>query len=316
MAASRRKVGLLIAGALAAGAAAPAEICADDGVARDASAAVLQARIVGAARAGDLDEVVRLVGRQRRDEILAGLAGPRTLAIATAGALGADGAPWALGALEVLSRSPDRRRARAAATAARAVAARLTAEAAAAEDLDGDALAAWSTRWLRAAARERAWIDVRVDSLEVAVALGQVARELGATSPGASSAALLRDADPAMRRAALELLSAPLPAEARAALSAELTRAGDPELARAIAAALCVDVEAAPAATLAALGAPGIARVQELARDGGRAAGDVELARCLQADGAAASRAALRELVRRAPSSWRRALGAVTRKAR
>jgi hypothetical protein len=326
----------------AAPASPPAAAAATGG---DASAAA-----VTSFRRGDLDETARLFQRAGREVMsAAALGADRTAALAALWTMQVRGEPWAFSVLAQLAASSDRRRAIAAAAVAASLAARLTLETAEAEDLGGEELLAWQADYLAIASRGDGWIDVRTDCLEVAALLGRVALALGvtqaapaavppptpaapnapapaaparpaaATSPGdAALLAALADPDPAMRRAALDLFSSPIPPPIRAELARLTAAEAEPAVARAAAAALCAELAGQIAGdVLGALGREGMSRVRELARATTVAeAADVDLARCLAADARPESRAALRALVSASRGPIRRALSSVERDAR
>lgn len=302
------------------------------------------AAAVSSFRRGDLDETARRFHRAGRDAVLVAVRGAdRTAALAALWTMQERAEPWPLAVLAELAASSDRRRARAAAAVAATLAARLSVEAAEAEDLDGEELLSWQADYLAIAGRADGWIDVRTDCLEVAALLGRVALVLGvapaaptavppsppspaaparppaATSPGdAALLAALADPDPAMRRAAVDLFASPIPPPIRAELARLAAAEADPVVARAAAAALCAELAGQIAGdVLGALGREGMNRVRELARATTDAqAADVDLARCLAADARPESRAALRELVSASRGAIRRAMTSVERGAR
>jgi hypothetical protein len=276
-------------------------------------------------RRGDLDETTRLLQRAGRDAAATALAGSRTSALAAMWAVQERGEPWPLPPLAAAAGSSDRRRALAATQAALAIATRLGMESAEAEDLDGETLTGWQADWLAVARRTDTWIDVRSDSVEVAVLLGRLAAALepAAAKPGedalsAALLALLADEDPAMRRAALELLGTPLARPVREEVARLIVSEAEPAVARAAAAALCSELGGQVAGdVMGALGTEGMSRIRELAKATTAAvASDVELARCLAADGRPESRAAMRELMQAAQGPLRKALSSVERGAR
>jgi hypothetical protein len=280
---------------------------------------------VAAFRRGDLDETTRLLQRAGRDVVLAALGASRTAALAAMWAVQERGEPWPLPQLAAAAGSADRRRALAATAAALTLATRLQLESAEAEDLDGETLTGWQADWLAVARRADTWIDVRSDSLEVAVLIGHIAAALepAAARPGqdalsAALLALLADEDPAMRRSALELLGTPLPRPTREEVARLIVAEAEPAVARAAAAALCAELGGQVAGdVMGALGTEGMARLRELARATTVAiAADVELARCLAADERPESRAALRALMQAAPAPLRKAMASVERGAR
>lgn len=262
-------------------------------------------------------------GRRALLQALAGV--DRTAALAAMLTLQTRAEPWPLEALATLVASADRRRALGALAAARAIAARLGAtgpSGAEADDLDAEALRAAQQRYLTVARAGALWIDVRADALEIGAQLGRAAQELGAPTAADDTEAalreLVRDPDPALRRAAYELWPTPLAAAARAELVRRLGAEPEPAVAAAAGAAVCGELaggdERLAAETLAALGEAGLARVRALARGADApGAAEVALARCLRADAARESAAALRSLVAAAAGPVRRALVSVER---
>lgn len=314
----------------AAGAGAAAEPEAAPGMETATGPEAAVAAAVSAFGRGDLDETARRFHQAGRDRVSAALSGDRTsgsrtAALAATWAVRERGEPWPLPRLLAAAERSDRRRALAASDAALAIATGLGLERAEAEDLDAGTLAAWQADWLALARRADTWIEVRSDSLEVAVLVGRIA---SAMEPEAAAAvdeartsallAMLADADPAMRRSALELLGTPLPRPVRDELARLIVAEAEPLVARAAAAALCGELGGQVAGdVLGALGDEGLSRVRELAKATTTAvASDVELARCLAADRRPASRAALRALSQAAPAPLRKAFASVEREAR
>lgn len=189
-----------------------------------------------------------------------------------------------LPALARAASRPDRRTAIPAARAARAIARALRGHArpagAAAElpdDLAPDDVAGWREAWAELAARADLWIELRVLALDTAAAL-----DPGGT--GAPLAAALADPDPAYRRAAIALVPMPVPPAMRGALAAAVAGDPDPGAALDAAAALCADLVAdPPGPILAALAAPGLARIRALTAGGGPGVARRAARRCLTA---------------------------------
>lgn len=317
-------LGAAVRSAAGAGSAQGTDVAAGPGLEAAAAAAV------SAFERGDLDETARRFHQAGRDGISAALSGSRTsgsrtAALAAMWAVRERGEPWPLPQLLAAAARSDRRRALAASDTALAIATRLGLESAEAEDLDAGTLAAWQADWLALARRTDTWIEVRSDALEVAVLVGRIASAMepaaaAAVDEARSSAllAMLADADPAMRRSALELLGTPLPRPVRDELARLIVAEAEPLVARAAAAALCGELGAQVAGdVLGALGDEGLSRVRELAKATTTAvASDVELARCLAADRRPESRAALRALSQAAPAPLRKAFASVEREAR
>jgi hypothetical protein len=277
--------------------------------------AVAAPSLRAAAERGDVDEVARqgvLAGPAVVERLLASPDRIDVLAAIVAAPEVTDAASLLL-PLATVAGGRDRRTAVPAARAARAIARALARRAAPdpSDDVADDDHAAWQEAWHALARRDDRWIEVRLAALEVTVALAE-ARHL---EPGLD--ADLADPDPALRRAAVELIAAPTPPALRPTL-ARLVR-DDPEarVGLAAAAVLCGDLVADPApAILDALGAPGLARIRALLADGDlRAIGAIgaigairDAARCLAADPAAASQQALAALRKRATGPLRDAL--------
>ena len=244
---------------------------------------------------GAADELVRAGQRlpaARLADVLGG--SDRELVLAATGAApSAPDAIWLLVPLGELAASPDRPLAAAAARSAARIAGQLDAD----ELLDRDVPPDW-TRARVAEYRARAadagrWTDVRVSCLEVAAHLH---RSLRAAGEAYDLAALLGDAEPEVRRAAVELAMGPLgPREVE--LVAARASSDDDEAVRAAAVqSLCEGLAFGDASrpVLDALGARGLGRLRALVADDdqpevARAAASL----CLAADGSPASRAAL-----------------------
>jgi hypothetical protein len=211
----------------------------------------------------------------------------------------------------------DRARAVDATRAALAIVESLDGDAAVEGELPDDVLAGLGTRWLGLARRADRWPDVRVSALEIAARIARArAATAAAPSLGYDLAELLADPDPAVRRAAAELVPQPASADQRAALVTVIVGDAEPEVVVAAAQALCGDVaHDDPAPILAALGAAGLDRLRAVLSAPGAGAlpsgAVVDAARCLRADGSGASRAALAALAGRAPPAVKAALGRV-----
>ena len=188
-------------------------------------------------------------------------------------------------------------------------------------ELDDDELARAIDAWRAVAGRADRWADVRVAALEIVVALVAVRRELAAGPVTADDlTAFTGDADPEVRRAAIELTPVPAPVGARAGLVGRLV--GDPVVAVRLAAAqaLCADLPRDAAAVLTALGDDGRAAVRALVAPAATdtalvvappGAAAIDAARCLAADDDPASRQALEALRHRLPRGLRATLAAV-----
>jgi hypothetical protein len=214
--------------------------------------------------------------------------------------------------LATVAGSWDRSRAAPAARAAARIARQLGPDDAIRGDLPDDALAVRANAWLALARRRDRWADVRVHALEVAARLADARRATSDDAgPGFDLAGFLADPDPEVRRAACELTPVPVPPDQHAALATALAEDTEPAVAIAAAQALCGDLadRRDPRPILDALGNRGIARLRGLLTEA--PLGDVpapalvDAARCLRADAAPESLAALRALVARAPATAR-----------
>jgi len=274
--------------------------------------------LVAAYDRGDLDEVARQADRLGAAGLATELAGDR----ADAAIAAAPSAPDAYELLPDLARVAagwDRTRAAPAARAAARIADAL--DDAGERDLPDDPLAAAQRDWAALAARADRWTDVRVHALEVAAHVAR-ARHAGA---GYDVAAMLADPDPELRRAAAELVPAPVPDDLRAPLAAAVAGDADPVAALAAAQALCGDLASdPPAPVLAALksaaapSAPsGLVRLRTLAStppESAPAPALLDAARCLAADDDPASAQALRALAAKGPRQIRAAVGKLVHK--
>lgn len=175
----------------------------------------------------------------------------------------AEAAPDAWGLLEPLAALAggwDRAAAGPAARAAARIARSLDGDAAILGDAPDERLATIGAAWQALAERTDRWSDVRVHALEVATHVNR-ARAATAADVVDETAPLLAatsDADPQLRRAALELLPVPAPATLRAALVTRISTDADAGVKLAAAQALCAAVPEDAAAVLAALGEPGL----------------------------------------------------------
>lgn len=252
----------------------------------------------------------------------AGAPGDRAAHLAAALAAPAAEDAWALLApLAVHAAGPDRVLAVAAAASAADIGARLHRawrSVYEAQDIDPASLAAARERWRELAADHGRWIDVRVLSLETSVHIGRVLRAatwsaLAGPAPGAAEldaelAAAARDPEPALRRAAFELMALPLADELGALAGAAVRGDADARVALAAAQALCggIRMGADPASALAALDVPGRARLSVLlARPALPPAARIDAARCLAAAGDPDSRRAISALRASLPADLR-----------
>ncbi len=230
----------------------------------------------------------------------------RVAAIAAARALPDASDGWStLSTLAVVARRPDRPLAVAAARAAAAIADDLDPRAIEFRDIPDDILLRALAAWRAVGADPIAWPDVRVDALTVGARLAAA----GIGEPGQLGFSInrLTDDEPAVRRAALELLpfSTRMP---RAQVAERLRTEPDPEIALVAAQVLCSDLEFGddPAPILSALGDAGLTRLRELVAEPTRSPiALLAAARCLAADDSADSRTALRQLAERGPRQIR-----------
>ena len=248
---------------------------------------------------GDIDEAGRQGALAGPAIVETALASPdratRLAAIAAAPAV--EDRAELLAALATVAAGPDRRTAIPAAAAARTIARELARKGQVAEppdDLAPEDLTGWRATWAKLAADRERWIELRVLALDTATALA-------VDGAGLPLETTLDDPDPALRRAALADLPTPVPAAARARLVKAIVSDADPLVASAAGSVLCADLASDPAPpVLEALGEPGLARLRTLVSEtaiGKPALRD--LARCLAADPAPASGAALRVIKNR-----------------
>ena len=239
---------------------------------------------------GDFDEASRqgaLAGAALVEQALASPDRPTQLGGIAAAPM-VDGRPELLDALARIAGGPDRRTAIPAALAARTIARELAHkeldDALALEDLAG-----WRMTFAALAANRERWIDLRVLALDTASALAT-------DGSGLPLETALGDPDPALRRAAILDLAVPVPAGLRDRLAKAIVSDVDPAVALSAGQVLCADLVADPAApVLTALGEPGLARLRTaVAAEDAPVVALREIARCLGADKAPASSAALR----------------------
>ncbi len=246
------------------------------------------------ARAGAAGLAPLLGGGARRQRVAACRAAPS--------------APDAWALMEPLARvagGADRALAVEAARAAGTIAASLDRDALLAADAPDDEVRAALGAWRNIGADGHRWPDVRVHALEIG---RDLAAALGPDAPADvpfDAAARIADAEPEVRRAALELLPARDPP---LALAASALADPDPSVAVAAAQAMCAGLalgdDAAP--VVAAIGATGLERMRALVVDATLSApARLDTARCLVADGAKDSIAAARRFAATAPRSIR-----------
>jgi hypothetical protein len=311
---NRLVVAALVAG-LVSGASA-ARLAADPHGAVTAFERELGARLARAVQAGHRSELARLGSRAGARGLRAILIEPTHQASGRAARLAAVlAAPAAEDAWDLLAplaapaAGPDRLLAASASSSAALIATRLHRDWHAiydAKDIAPATLATARQSWLDLAADPGRWVDVRVLALETGVSLDRAlllsAGGAGSDAPRGSARALVdvlagfaADNEPALRRAAFELMDAPLEPALRA-LAGRAVGDPDPEVALAAAQALCsgLDLGAEPAPILAALDEPARARLRALIAVAAHPpAARIDAARCLAAAGDAQSRRAL-----------------------
>jgi hypothetical protein len=279
------------------------------------------ARLADALGSGTPDDVIAVAQHAGPEELAAAVVGPDAVA-ARAAAFAAPAVQDGWSMLDELARAAggwDRGRAVDATRAGLAIARGLDGDAAITADLADDVLAELAASWHELARRADRWADVRVGALEIAARLTRARRATADDDPGLGYdlAAMLADGDPAVRRAAAELVPQPSPPITRSVLGAAVAADADPAVVVAAAQAVCADLGAGDpeAPILGALGAAGIERLREVLGAPGVEAlppgALVDAARCLAADGTPPSRAALHALTARAPRSARAALARI-----
>ncbi|HEU0036762.1 MAG TPA: hypothetical protein VFQ53_39395 [Kofleriaceae bacterium] len=210
---------------------------------------------------GDIDEAARqgaLAGPVTIERALASPDRPARLAAIAAAPVST--APTEL--LDALARTaadPDRRVALPAARAARTIARDLDIRRRdLPDDLAPDDLVTWRTAWAELARDADRAIELRVIALDVAAALDPA-------GIGVDFATSLADPDPAIRRAAIELLPMPVPPALRTPLATTVAKDTDPSVALAAAQILCADLAVdPPKPVLDALGPAGLQRIRAL----------------------------------------------------
>jgi hypothetical protein len=246
---------------------------------------------------GDVDEAARqgaIAGPVAVEHALASPVRSTVLAGIAAAAIVADRAEL-LPALAAVAARGDRRVAIPASRAARSIA-RALADQPLPDDLAIADLDDWRSGWLALANDSDRFVEVRIAALDVAAALAR--GELGF-----DLAAVLGDGDPDVRLAAVELVPDPVPAAARMALAAAVAADHDDRVALAAGQASCAELaspDAPSAPALAAIGAAGLARLRALATaPTAPLAAARDVARCLAADTAPESAAAVTAIARR-----------------
>lgn len=202
--------------------------------------------------------------------------------------------------------------------AAAAIARTLDGDRAIADDIDDDQLAAIGARWLAIAAGVDRWPDVRVTALDIAARVARARKATADDDPGLGYdlAAALADPDPAVRRAAAELVPQPTASDWYAPLARAVINDADPAVVVAAAQALCADLAAGdpPTTILTAIGPAGLERLRAvLGKDVAAlpAGAVVDAARCLVADGSGPSKAAVAAAAAHAAREVRAALAKI-----
>jgi len=270
----------------------------------------------------DLDAVARMGARTPAARLETALASPDRIvqrAAARAAPHCADG--WVLLVpLARVARAPDRANAAEAARAAAAIARALDRDRVLREEIPDDQVRARLEAWRAVGADAALWPDVRVLALEIgaelATALGD---DASAGDVAYDLSARLVDPEPEVRRAALELL----PTEASAipvdTIADRLLHDDDTTVALVAGQVLCAGLAFGDDARrpLEAMGEPGLDRLRRLiALPAAAPAAALDAARCLAADAAPASRAALERLAARGPRAIRGRVRALLRKVR
>jgi len=283
-----------------------------------AASATAHADLGAAWRAGDVAGL-RRAGAADTGELAAALRGGDA-AVVLGAVVAAEAAPDAWELLMPLAEVAggwDRRTAAPAARAGARISRMLDGDAAILHDLPDDRLEAIGQAWEALARRADRWSDVRVHALEVAtrVARARAATADDAIDDAAGLLAAINDADPQVRRAALELMAVPVPVALHAPLAARVAGDDDLRVRLAAAQALCAALPADAPAVLAALGAPGLDALRTTLAEPGvaaepeAAAAVLDAARCLAADDDPRSRRELVRLRHAAPRPVRAAVG-------
>jgi hypothetical protein len=279
--------------------------------------AVARADLGAAYQAGDIAGL-RRAGASGEDVALALRSSDR--ATVQGAIVAAEAAPDAWTLLEPLAALAgdwDRAAAGPAARAAARIARALDGDAAILDDVADERLIVIGAAWQALAERGDRWSDVRVHALEVATRVNRARAataedDVDATAP---LVAAMADADPQVRRAALELVPVPAPATLRVALVTRISADADPGVKLAAAQALCAAVPDDAAAVLAALGDAGLVALRAAVTtppegaDAGAAL--LDAARCLAADRDPRSLRALVVLRQVAPRPVRAAVARV-----
>jgi hypothetical protein len=197
-----------------------------------------------------------------------------------------DAAWWLLTPLAQRAQSRDRRIASTAARSAALIAGELTRHQVIELEISVDLLHERLEAW-REVARDRGrWADVRVHAMVTAAEIhGALGRDAEQAPFDLESAAA--DPEPEVRRAAFELLPAPLPDDLIATVAAHVLD-DDPVVALSAAQAVCagIGLDANPKPLLAALGDAGLARIRALvAAPDAHTGAAVDARRCLAAAG-------------------------------
>jgi hypothetical protein len=171
--------------------------------------------------------------------------------------------------LAKLASGADRRTALPAARAALAIARELATRPDLPDDLAAEDVAIWRGSFAELARDRDRWIELRVIALDTAAALDR-------GGLGIELTVALADPDPAFRRAAIQLVPAPIPAAMQAPLAQAVAKDTDAAVALSAAAMLCAD------GAQAALDAPGLERIRSLVAQKGNPAQIRDAKRCLK----------------------------------
>lgn len=279
-----------------------------------AAAATPGERLLAALWAGDRLELARAgraLGALTLADEIASSERARVLA-AVAAAPHAENAWLLLGPLAALAEGPERRQAVAAARAAASIARALDTERALRLDVPSENLRESLGSWRELARDPGRWADVRVEALTAVRELGET---LGEDALAFDAGAHARDAEPEVRRAALELLPQPLSPEHQKLAAQRAREDPDPDVAAVALQALCGGIAAGDdeGAILDVLGQEGLRRLHTLLREPpgtAPAAALMDAALCAYAAGDSESRRALSRFRGRLDSELRDVLRA------
>jgi hypothetical protein len=221
-------------------------------------------------------------------DLLAGSGSRESTRAAIAAAHGADDAHLTLMPLAALAAGPDRSLAATAAVTAERIADAFDRDHMMQHDVPADAVRAAMDSWRSVAAATDRWADVRVHALEVTVHLRAALGSDGDDSDVAYDFdALVADADPEVRRAALELLPQPISNDAIATTAALIRDDADPTVALVAAQVLCAGLafDDDPDPILGAIDDAGMQRLRDLVANTSMPAGAlIDAKRCVASD--------------------------------